>query len=539
MAFLCLVCSLFNPVTGICQDERTFDSLLTASLKTGGPGAVVLIAKDTEVLYRKAFGKANLELDVDMQPDHVFRLGSVTKQFTACAILRLAEEGRLSLQDDIRRFIPDFPHPDKKITIESLLTHTSGVKNYTGLPRFSEVKRRDLSPKELVDIFRNEPLDFEPGDRFSYSNSGYVLLGYIIEQVTGKSYAAYINETFFQPLGMSSAYYDNASTLIPHRASGYKPVNGGYANADFLSMTLPYAAGSLASGVDDLFKWYRALSGGQVISKANLEKAQTSYRLKNGRLTGYGYGWAIGNVQGSPVIKHVGIINGFVTAVVYQPAEKLFVTILANYENAPDADMLTSRILAILMHKPYNYREMPMPPIELKSFQGVYTLDDGARKIICYQDGRLIYYSAGGLKERLIPFEKNSFYIENSLNSLTFEANRKGFVLNSTGFPVKGASTGEKVTGLESVDVPEKLLLRYAGKYQFNPGPVFEVKLENGKLYGQVGNDKKELVPYEKNKFFARDLDAAIIFNMDKQNNVTGLTKLQNGEMQASRIKQE
>lgn len=147
MAFLCLVCSLFNPVTGICQDERTFDSLLTASFKTGGPGAVVLIAKDTEVLYRKAFGKANLELDVDMQPDHVFRLGSVTKQFTACAILRLAEEGKLSLQDDIRRFIPDFPHPDKKITIESLLTHTSGVKNYTGLPRFPEVKRRDLPPK--------------------------------------------------------------------------------------------------------------------------------------------------------------------------------------------------------------------------------------------------------------------------------------------------------------------------------------------------------------------------------------------------------
>ncbi|RBL91252.1 serine hydrolase [Chitinophaga flava] len=537
-AFLCLIMAFYLPVPATGQDNiKLFDSLLTSSFPANEPGGVVLIARNNQVLYRKALGKANLELNIDMQPDQVFRLGSVTKQFTACAILTLAQQGKLSLQDPVTRFIPDYPR-GADIHIAQLLTHTAGIKNYTGLSKFTrEQQRQDLSARELVDFFRNEPLDFEPGTAFSYSNSGYVLLGYIIEQITGKSYATYINENFFQPLSMTHSFYDDAVTIIPQRVPGYKYTGNHYENAGFLSMTLPYAAGSLLSNADDLLKWYQALMSGKVVSHAALEKAYASSRLSNGRLTGYGYGWAIGNVQGSRSIKHIGIVNGFVAYVVYLPDEKLFAAILTNRENAPDPDILASRMLATLLSKPYDYTEITLTESERSAYQHTYVLEDGSRKTVACQDGNLMYYNPGALKARLIPLGRDLFRINASLTNLRFERNQKGqvtsFTQEGTELPIKGIANSDRVSTLKRIIVSPQQLSAYTGKYQFNPGPVFEVKLEDGRLYGQVGNDKKELIPFETHKFFARDLDAVIIFNLNAQHHVTGLTKLQQGEMKA------
>lgn len=536
--FLCLLLTLCLPETADGQDNTTlFDSLLTAAFPPNEPGAVVLIARDQEVIYRRALGKANLELNVDMQMDHVFRLGSVTKQFTACAILRLAQEGKLSLHDPVSKFIPDYPR-GADIHIEQLLAHTAGVKNYTGLSRFTrEQQRQDLSPQELVGLFRNEPLDFEPGTTFRYSNSGYVLLGYIIAQITRKSYAAYVNDTFFQPLGMTHSFYDNTASIISQRIPGYKYTDHHYENVGFLSMTLPYAAGALLSDADDLLKWYLALMNGKVVTSPILEKAFSSCRLPNGTLTGYGYGWAIGNVQGSHSIKHTGIVNGFVTYVVYLPDEKLFAAMLVNRENAPDPDILTSRMLAILLHKPYDYTEIHLTENERSAYQHTYLLEDGTKKTVVCQDEDLMYYTPGALKARLIPLGNDLFRIDGSLTNLRFKRNPQqqviSFIEEGTGLPVGGTANHDRVRAFRRMPVSSKQLRVYTGKYQFNPGPVFEVKLEDGRLYGQVGNDKKELVPYEAHRFFAKDLDAVIIFNLDAQQHVTGLTKLQNGEMKA------
>ena len=542
LLYLFAFTSFVFPLEALCQtQEKDFDSLIAAQFPTDGPGGVVLVAKQGDVIYKKSFGKANLELDVPMTENHVFRLGSNSKQFTAVAILKLAEEGKLSLTDDIKKFIPDYPTHDKKITIEHLLTHTSGIKNYTGISKWTtDVKRKDLKPKELVDFFKDEPMDFEPGTSYRYSNSGYVFLGYIIELVTGKTYDKYLNEALFQPLDMKNSFYDHTTKVIANRASGYRKVNGTYENSDFMSMTLPYAAGSLLSTADDMLLWYEALMHKKVLSDSMLGKAHRSYKLNNGNLTGYGYGWAIGNVQGSRTIKHTGVVNGFVTYTSYLPHEKIFIAIFSNFEGAGDLNIPASKIGAMLLNKPYKYSKIELEAKQLESYQAEYDNKSEGKKIIAYQDGQLLYYSKGGAKSVLIPYKKDKFFIENSLNSIDFKRNAKGkiasFDLNSTDLPLTWVRTESVVKTVKTIIVAQESLRKYEGKYKFSNSMIFEVVIEGSKLYGKVGQDKKELIPFFKNQFLAKGIDATIIFHPEENGTVSGLTKIQNSEMEAKRI---
>lgn len=542
MALLCLGFSVLSPSISVAQKNVSlFDSILKNELPNNAPGTVIYLTKGNQILYKNTFGKANIELDIDMRLDHVFRIGSITKQFTACAILKLVEQGKLSLQDDIRKYIPDFPTKNKMISIESLLTHTSGIKNYTGLSSFTEeLKRKDLSPTALIDLFKDEALEYEPGTSYKYSNSGYVLLGSIIEKVTGQSYATYVEEHIFKPLGMIHSYFDDPVKIIKGRVSGYSQKNGVYQNTNFLSMTLPYAAGSLASTPEDIQIWYNALSNGLFLKPETLKNAFTSFKLTNGRLTGYGYGWEIGNVKGTPSVKHVGVINGFYTYVAYLPEEQIAIAIFRNSDNPADLDILGSKMLAISLGKPYTVHEVMLTDSQLASYQGVYKLDNDAEYIIRLEDGNLMYHTLGGTKTRLIPIAKDQFALANSLITLNFNGKERSketnFIMNGTGIAVNGYRQKKEITLYNSINIPLKLLQQYVGSYQFNPGPVFKVILENNKLYGQVGTDKKELVPFAKHKFFARDLDATLIFEVDSKNIVTGLNKIQNSEMKAQKF---
>lgn len=244
--FLFLVAAVYSCTVVNAQSlDKQYDALLLENYNTGKPGVTVLVYKDGKVLYRKAFGMANLELAVPMQPDNVFELGSITKQFTSVSILMLMEQGKLGLDDEITKYLPEYPTNGKKITIHNLLNHTSGIKSYTDLPNFRATARTDQSPKEIIDVFKDEPMDFDPGEKWHYNNSGYIVLGYIIEKVSEKSYADFISDNIFVPLKMENSYYGSKSNLVKKRASGYMPIEEGYKNADYLSMTLPYAAGSL------------------------------------------------------------------------------------------------------------------------------------------------------------------------------------------------------------------------------------------------------------------------------------------------------
>jgi D-alanyl-D-alanine carboxypeptidase len=214
------------------------------------PGAAVLVARDGETIVREAYGMADLELGVPLRPEHVFGIGSITKQFTAVAVLMLAEEGKLSLDDDITRFIPEYPTHGHRITIEDLLHHTSGIRSYTAMPEFQEMMRVDLTLDSLIAVFQHEPLDFAPRENWIYSNSGYVLLGKIIEEASGQAYADFLRQHVFEPSGLESTYYGGARRIIPGRVSGYERLRDGWRNAEYVSMTIPHAAGALLSTVE-------------------------------------------------------------------------------------------------------------------------------------------------------------------------------------------------------------------------------------------------------------------------------------------------
>ncbi len=541
---LLLFISLCFLTSTLCQGQTVEQSI--AAIANGifpeeGPGGVVLAVKEGKTVYRTAFGKANLELGVNMDPGYIFRIGSITKQFTACAILQLAEAGKLSLQDNITKYLPDYPVNGRIITIEHLLTHTSGIKDYTGLPTFNTIlKRTDLSPKALIDVFKDAPIDFEPGTQFRYCNAGYVLLGYIIEVVSGKLYAVYITDNFFKPLGMQHSSYDNTTTLVPGRIPGYQRKNGQYENADYLSMTLPYAAGSLLSTADDLYTWCNALVNNKVIKAESLAKAYTSYRLTNGQLTGYGYGWFLGNIQGSKAVRHVGKVNGFLTAELFIPEEKTFVAVFSNCENAGDLEYPAARIAAILLGKPYPEHPIDLPGAVLQSYQGVYSLDERSKKVIRYENGQLLYFYPGGSKTKLLPLGNDKFLLDHSVTTLEFEKKADGAVLSfqqkSTGYPETWRFMEKGAGAVQKIALDSMTLEKYVGRYEFPSGMIFQIVRAQDHLYGQVGHDKKEILPYDSNKFFAKEIDARIVFDVDAQGHVTGLKKLQNGEMQAKRV---
>ena len=327
-----MILVLVGSIQGLGQSlEQKYDSLMSKVFEKDVPGGVALVSAGGEILYRKAFGMANLELGVKMDPDHVFRIGSNTKQFTAIAILKLYEEGKLNLQDEITKYIPDYPTRGRKITIEHLLTHTSGIKSYTGMKDWTpELRKIHHTPEQIIDFFKYERFDFKPGVKFKYNNSGYILLGYIIEIVSGKTYEQYITENIFKPLGMGSSHYDSDSMNIMNKATGYRKEGEEYKPADYVDMSNPYAAGALVSNVDDIFKWYRALMQYQVVSEPVLNLAHKPYKLRNGESTSYGYGWFVSKCDGAAAIEHSGGINGFLSYVIYLPDEEILVVMLSN-----------------------------------------------------------------------------------------------------------------------------------------------------------------------------------------------------------------
>ncbi|WP_335965970.1 serine hydrolase domain-containing protein [Galbibacter sp. PAP.153] len=309
--------------------QSNIDSLMQKQYRPHETGASFLIAKKGKIIYKKAFGLSNLELNVPMEPDNVFEIGSITKQFTAIAILMLMEEGKLNLEDTITKFIPDYPHGNK-ITIHHLLTHTSGIKDFTSVDGLNEISKKDMTPTALINFFKNEPMDFLPGQQYKYSNSGYILLGYIIETVSAESYAHFIEQHIFKKLQLKNTYYASHKKIINNRASGYQKKDGKYINNTYISFSLPYSAGSIMSTVTDMYKWNQAIKDNLLISKQTTKKAFTNYTLNNGTHIDYGYGWHIKTKNNVQRYEHGGSIFGYKSMGVYLPAQDIYVIGLTN-----------------------------------------------------------------------------------------------------------------------------------------------------------------------------------------------------------------
>ena len=358
------------------------------------------VMKDGRLILARGYGFADLENDVPATAETVYRLGSITKQFTAMAILQLAEQGKLSVDDELTRFLPDYPLAGHKVTIHQLLNHTSGIRSYTSQKDFMKRARQDFSHDELLAVFKNEPFDFDPGTKWLYNNSGYYLLGLIIEKASGQSYEKYLDEHIFRPVGMSATRYGHLRPLIRHRAMGYKPFIGGLINDDPLSMDAPGAAGALVSTVLDLLKWHQALEAGDLLSSASYEAMYRETTLADGRTRPYGYGWGVGQLASHRKLSHGGGINGFSTMIARYPDERLAVIVLSNTAGA-DTGGVERRIAKFVLgveDKPVV--DLPTDAELLERFTGKYQLTEGEIEITA-EDGKLFAKPPGQARDRL------------------------------------------------------------------------------------------------------------------------------------------
>ncbi|MGD2218433.1 MAG: serine hydrolase domain-containing protein [Gemmatimonadales bacterium] len=409
--------------TATAVAAEQYEEVLIGAYPADEPGAAALVARNGEVEFLEASGMASLELGVPLEVDMVFEIGSITKQFTAVAIMMLVEEGKLSLDDPMTKFLPDYPEYGDAITVEHLLTHTSGIVSYTGIPGYMDQEiRKDLTVQELIDVFKDLPVEFEPGERFKYNNSAYVLLGAVIESASGMTYADFIQERIFDCLGMKDSYYGSHSRMIPRRAPGHGGEPGAWTNADFLSMTQPYSAGALMMTVEDLFRWNQALYGGELISEESLERMTTPYVLNSGDSTGYGYGLAPREVRGRRAVGHGGGINGYLSDSFYLPEEDVFVAVFSNSTGSlAGPNLVAGKLGAIAIGDPYPvWKEIVLDEAALRRFAGVYQIDENTQRVVTVEDGQLYTQRGDGAKLRAYPSSENHFFYKHSLSHFEF-----------------------------------------------------------------------------------------------------------------------
>jgi len=408
------------------------DRIFAEAYPATGPGAAVIVVRDGKTVLRKGYGLANIELSVPIAPEMVFRIGSVTKQFTAAAILKLVEAGKLSLSDEIGRFLPDYPTRGRKITVEQLLNHTSGIRSLTGMPAWASHTREDWTPAQLIAFFQNEPLDFEPGTGWRYNNSGYLLLGAIIEKVSGKKYEDFLAESIFQPLGMERTRYGSDGPVIAGRVAGYQRTPGGIVNAPYLSMTLPFSAGGLVSTVDDLAKWQAALDRDGLLSAESRRRMWTPVTLPDGRATRYGFGWGIWSDEGHAVVEHGGSINGFVSANMRWPDDRISVAVLSNATGpGRDPRMLALRAASLAAGIPADDRRaVTRAPETLGRYAGVYKDSDGDDWTV-RRNGNFLEVSAGPSHSEVFasPACPDCFFYRDHVRDIRFERSPSGQVL--------------------------------------------------------------------------------------------------------------
>ncbi len=383
IAVLCLVSFL----TAHAQDSTArMQQIIQASVDNKTFMGTVLVVKDGKTLINQGYGSADLEWNIPNTPSAKFRLGSLTKQFTAASILLLEERGKLKVEDPISKYMPDAPAAWSNITIYNVLTHTSGIPSFTGFPDYATTEWKDTTPTELVARFRDKPLDFEPGAKFSYSNSGYVLLGYLIEKISGQTYADFVQQNIFTPLNMTDTGIDSNAAIIPQRAQGYTPSKQGIHHSGYISMTIPLSAGAIYSTTGDLLKWEQALYGGKLLTPASLTKMTTPFK------SDYAFGLSVRTVDGHKLITHNGGIEGFNTSLNYYPDDKLVVIVLGNLNGgAPDqiANNLGKVALGQTVTLPSERKEVSVSPTILADYAGTYQMSPTLNNVISVKDGHL------------------------------------------------------------------------------------------------------------------------------------------------------
>ncbi len=499
------------------------DALAAPYFPANQPGAAILVRKGEQVLLRKAYGMAQLELGVAMRPEMIFRLGSITKQFTAAAVMMLVDEDKVSLQDDVRKFVPEYSPPNTAVvTIEELLTHTGGVPNYTEQPTFHRRRREDLTHREVLETFKDLPLEYSPGTRWRYSNSDYYLLGMVIEKVAGMDFPTFLAERLTKPLGMSHTGYGAVERIIPGRVAGYDRNGDVFSNAALLSMSPPFAAGGLVSSIDDLALWDSAIANGKLLKKVSWERVFTPARLRDGTATHYGFGWSIGAWEGHRVVSHGGGIPGFSTAIMRFPEDEILVVVLCNALPAKtDASGLALKLAATVAGRPIaDPPVVAVAPAILDRYVGVYAIDDKLRAVVRRDGARMTVQQTGGPLLALQARSESGFFVKGTPLRFEFLRDRAGRVTAFDATQPNATTehrirTDEPVPGRPAIiSIDAKVLEKYVGAYELRPGFVATITRDGAGLYIQAtGQERFEMFPTAANKFFLEAVEAQITFH--------------------------
>jgi len=426
--------------------ESKIDSIVSLKYGDNEPGITILVAKDGKAIYQKAIGKSNLELNIPIELNSVFQIGSITKQFTAVSILMLAEQGKLNIKDKIGKYIPEFAEVGKDITIHHLLNHTSGIKNKTLLSEKYYNSRVDRSPKELINYFKDEPLEFISGKKFKYSNAGYILLGQIIEKISKQSYDEFIQENIFDKIGMTSSYYGNIKHNIPNQTTGYLIEQNEFINADYMNLSLAYSAGAILSTTKDLLKWQNALLSNTLLKESSIKQAMTPTLLNSGKRIPYGYGFRFSRLGNSPVIAHTGSTKGFTSIALFLPQENIYITALTNC-NCKNVNNIVKQVAELFVTIP-NPNKVPTViktskkekmtiavPVEiLNRYTGTYGVKPNVNLTIGLDNRNQLYLLAPGQTKKVELFAEtqNHFFIKIVDVEITFNKNEMNKVISLT-----------------------------------------------------------------------------------------------------------
>ncbi|WP_405296947.1 serine hydrolase [Algibacter sp. Ld11] len=573
--FLFLVLVLVCHITLAQTKSEKIDQLISKYSEYGKFNGSVLVANQGQIIFKKGYGMANMEWDMPNASNTKHRLGSITKQFTAMLILQLAQEGKLDLKAPIATYLPDYhKETGNVITVHHLLTHTSGIPNYTSFPGFMEDESRNpYTPEKFVKKFQDKRLDFTPGERFSYSNSGYFLLGVIAEKLSGKSYEVLLNENIFEPLGMHETGFDKHSDILKNRATGYEKEAGSYKNSKYLDMSIPYAAGSMYSTAEDLYLWDQALYTNKILSRKYMDLYFKPQIQAWGNLQ-YAYGWGVGKVEiGTSkdsiyAIQHGGGINGFNTNILRTPLDKSLIVLLNNTGGAP-LNSISNAILGIINNKAYNMPKKSVADAVLTVIEAegidagithyneiknskLYNLEESDLNTMGYTLMRSGNIEASVKVFELIvdTFSKSSnaydSYAEALMNlgkkDLAIVNYRKSVELNpnnQNGIDFL-KTLGEDVSDLvKQVEVPEATLETYIGNYELMPGFILAVTREGNQLKTQAtGQPVFDVFPKSENVFYLKVVTAQLTFNKDESGNIESVTLFQGGrEITGKRIK--
>ena len=527
---------------------KSIDSVFKLSFPASEPGAIMILAKDGKPIMRKAYGMSNIELNVTLNTDQKMGIGSISKQFTAIAILLLQQENKLNVKDDIRKYLPQYNTWGRSITIEQILSHTSGIPSYTELPGFDTLADKKVSNSRLIKFFESAPLIFEPGSNWSYSNSGFVLAGIIVEKITGMPFNDFVDQRILRQLNMTNSSFGTSNYALHNKTAEYagNTPKGKIKMEPQYDWYWAYGAGQIISTVDDMLKWDEALYNKNFIQPELLQQAHTTYQLTTGNPANYGLGWGVATMGNKMLLQHGGAIGGYRAQGFRIPDDHLYFLVMSN-SGTTNAGLMGNKVLSILYDIP-PAKEQRNKTQDWKEIEGVYeSLNSGSRLQNNYGNIKAFYtirvdslnritaqrssaapiaLSVAG-KDQL--FDKSNPFVVLQMNR---DANNKvvSFTVNPLIPSMGPIRVNNRITDIapalkQPVKTDSIKLAKFVGLYEYVLGSRTKVIIVNNQLYMEDPDfgTKTQLHWLRDNIFWIKELDREVVFLSDKKGNINGL----------------